>query len=347
MRPVGRRAALAGLLGAGLLGGLAACGHALQPMGPAVRDPALDGRALIAADGYRLRVRAWAAASRFSAPRAVILALHGANDHAESFADPAAFWAELGIATIAYDQRGFGDTAGRGIWPGTETLAADAAAALALVARAHPGIPVFLLGESMGGAVAIVTATTPGLAAPPDGLVLAAPAAWGRQAMGPVEQAGLWVASTFLPATTFSGAGLDIQASDNLPMLRALGADPLYIPEMRADTIAGLVDLMTLAHDRIAAIPMRTLALFGENEQVLSEAAVEAVLRQLPDRPAAAPDGVVAASYSRGWHLLLRDLERRTPQRDIAAWMLAPGRPLPSGADRRGAHRRAAARSAA
>src|SRR5690606_23557469 len=105
---------------------------------------------------------------------------------------------------------------------------------------------------------------------------------------------------------------------------------------------------MTVAHDRIPRLALRTLVLFGEHEEVLSPASVEAVLAALPaamtDHPAAAREGIVVASYSRGWHLLLRDLGRRTPQRDIATFILAPGAALPSGADRRGAARRRAAR---
>lgn len=332
---IGRRRLLV-LSAAGLTG----CIGRMQPMGPVLGSPVIAPGAhdaIVAADGYRLPLRRWLPATE---PRAVILALHGANDHAGGFEDGALFWAQLGLATYAYDQRGFGATRERGIWPGTETLAADAQAALALLRQAHRDVPVYLLGESMGGAVAIVAATDAG-APRPDGLILAAPAAWGLQAMGPVEKAALWIVSTFMPAMTFTGEGLDLQASDNIPMLAALGRDPLYIGETRADTIAGLVDLMTVAYDRIPAIRERTLVLYGENEEVLSPSSVDAVLAHLPERPAEAPDGVLAASYKNGWHLLLRDLGRRTPQRDIAAWVLSPGlATLPSGAERRGAARR-------
>jgi hypothetical protein len=42
----------------------------------------------------------------------------------------------------------------------------------------------------------------------------------------------------------------------------------------------------------------------------------------------------VRAYYPAGYHLLLRDVERTTPIDDILAWILRPGDPLPSGADR-------------
>src|SRR3546814_13687678 len=58
-------------------------------------------------------------------PAAIILALHGFNDYSRSFEAPAAYWADRGIATYAYDQRGFGQTPHRGLWPGAARLIAD------------------------------------------------------------------------------------------------------------------------------------------------------------------------------------------------------------------------------
>jgi alpha-beta hydrolase superfamily lysophospholipase len=302
-----------------------------QPMGAGTGVPRLEAEAVIAADGYRLPLRHWGPVDK---PRAVILALHGFNEYGNAFDDPARFWAPLGIATYAYDQRGFGATARRGIWPGTGTLTADAATALALLRARYPGVPLYLLGESMGGAVAILTATTPGHP-PIAGLILSSPATWGRQTMSALPRAMLWLSRLLIPGMTFTGRDLGVQASDNIAMLMALGRDPLYIRATRVDTIDGVVDLMGRASDAITAIGAPTLALLAEHEQVLAPESVERLLRRLPRRP-----DVVVASYSRGWHWLLRDLGRRAPQRDIADWVLHPGPELPSGAERRGAARR-------
>lgn len=103
------------------------------------------------ADGYRLPVTAWEA----EAPRAIILALHGFNDYSNAFDGPASYFARHNIVTYAYDQRGFGETAQRGIWPGDNVLESDAASMANLLCEKHPDLPLFLLGESMGGAVAI------------------------------------------------------------------------------------------------------------------------------------------------------------------------------------------------
>ncbi len=303
----------------------------VQPMGASNGTPRLESEAVVAADGYRLPLRHWGPVDK---PRAVILALHGFNEYGRAFDDPARFWGQLGIATYAYDQRGFGDTAGRGIWPGAETLAADAATALRLLEARYPGVPVYLLGESMGGAVAILAATRAG--PPADGRAdPVRPGHLGAAEHGHHPRVALWLTRRLIPAMTFTGRSLGVQASDNIPMLVALGRDPLYIRATRVDTIDGLVDLMGRGSDAAAEISQPTLVLLGEHEQVLAPASVNLLLRRLPRRP-----DLVVASYSRGWHWLLRDLGRRTPQRDIADWMLHPGPGLPSGAEQRGEARR-------
>ncbi|HRQ82296.1 MAG TPA: alpha/beta fold hydrolase, partial [Azospirillaceae bacterium] len=137
---------------------LSACAPRLQPMGPAVAEPRLTASAIIAADGYRLPLRRWTPEPGIPT-RAVVLALHGFNDYSKSFDGPGGYFAGRGVAVYAYDQRGFGATRDPGVWAGGETLAADARAALTLLVNAHPGLPLFLMGESMGGAAAILALT--------------------------------------------------------------------------------------------------------------------------------------------------------------------------------------------
>ncbi len=305
--------------------GLAACAAAMQPMGRAVAPPSLRGDALIAADGYRLPLRSWLPEGP---PRLVLLALHGFNDYSEAFDESAQRWAEHGIATYAYDQRGFGATAQPGVWAGSATLIADARQAIVLLHARHPGVPFAVLGDSMGGAVAIGALTATG-APQVTGLVLVAPALWGRDDLTVFERVGLWWAATFVPGLTLTGQGLGIQASDNIEMLRQRGRDPLVIKETRADTIDGLVDLMSLAAGRLPYLRVPTLVLYGEREEVLPLDVIDEMLHRLPPGPA-------VAFYPDGYHMLLRDLGRRTVQDDVAAWLFDHNAPLPSGADIRG-----------
>ena len=120
-----------------------------------------------------------------------MLALHGFNDSRDAWEYPAAAFAAAGVAVYAPDQRCFGAAPGRGLWPGSDALVADAAEMAWQVRALHPGVKLVLMGESMGAAVLMVLAT--GALAPPDvAYALIAPAVWGRAQMNPliVRRAG-------------------------------------------------------------------------------------------------------------------------------------------------------------
>jgi len=310
----------------------------LAAAGPeaALPSPEITADRLIAADGAVLPLRQWLPPGT---TRAVVLALHGFNDYSNAFAAPAALWAEHGIATYAYDQRGFGRAPGRGLWPGERRLAGDAATALMLLQRRHPGTPVYLLGESMGGAVAILAALGRGDGPAPEvaGVILVAPAVWGRQDMNFIERAGLWLAN-LMPAVRWSESVLPVRItpSDNIPMLRAYSADPLVIRDTRADAVNGLVDLMSAAQSAAPWLDVPLLLLYGERDEIVPRAAMARFVEGLPGR---ARQRQRVALYPDGYHMLLRDLDQAVPIADVAAWIAAPRvsgaatAALPSGLD--------------
>jgi alpha-beta hydrolase superfamily lysophospholipase len=305
---------------------LGACAPRLQTPGTESTEPALTADYLVMPDGMRLPLKVWLPADK---PKAVILALHGINDYSNAFEAPAERWAAEGIATYAYDQRGFGETQQRGLWPGEARLVDDLRTAATLVAGRHPGVPLYLLGESMGGAVVMAAATSPN---PPQaaGIILAAPAIWGRETQGPVQSGLLWTAAHTMPWMTLSGRGLNIQPSDNIDMLRKLSRDPLVIKETRVDTLYGLVNLMDSAYEAAPRLPAHTLILYGSREDVMPESAVVTMLHRLPPGPGDRP---LVSLYPRGYHMLLRDLDADVVLDDIAAWIGHPEAPLPSGGD--------------
>ncbi|MBT5433970.1 MAG: alpha/beta hydrolase [Rhodospirillaceae bacterium] len=285
-----------------------------------MREPALHEAEIITSDDTHLALKFWGSSGE---TQAVILALHGFNDYSNAFALPAEVWSMHGIATYAYDQRGFGESEIAGLWAGTETLTADVRQALALLAERHPGAPLFLLGDSMGGAVAAVTTFN----APPeqlDGIILIAPAVWGRDTMPWHYKASLWLAAHLAPAMKLSGSGLKIVPSDNIEMLRELGRDPLVLKETRADAIYGLVHLMDAALASAGEAPLPILLVYGENDQIVPPQPIA--------RFAAGITGPVRiAVYPESYHMVLRDLARDIPLGDIATFVLDPGAPMPSG----------------
>jgi alpha-beta hydrolase superfamily lysophospholipase len=141
-------------------------------------------------------------------------------------------------------------------------------------------------------------------------------------------RASLWLAAHLLPGMKLTGEGLDVQASDNIPMLIALGRDPLVIKETRVDAVYGLVRLMDAA-DRAAAAPRAAvplLILCGERDEIVPPDATRAFLKRLAE-----PYRV--AAYPQGYHMLLRDLQAAVVYEDVLAWLDDHAAALPSGAD--------------
>ena len=243
---------------------------------------------------------------------------------------PGRWLSERGVAVYAYDQRGFGNAPKRGLWAGMERYANDLGEFTRLLRKRYGDLPIYLLGESMGGAIAIVAMTSE---RPPDadGVILSAPAVWARATMPWYQRALLSICASLAPSLELTGKGLRIQASDNIEMLRGLSRDPLVIKATRVDAIEGLADLMDAAQEGVSRLKGPMLVLYGEKDEVIPKAPIHLMLKKL-SRTA----DIRIGFYEKGYHLLLRDLHAEQPCRDIAAWIEDRARPLPSGAEQRG-----------
>lgn len=285
--------------------------------------PRFQGDTFVSFDGAHLPLSSWIPPGQV---RRVLVALHGMNDYAMAFQDDGPVFAAQSVATYAYDQRGFGRGPHRGLWAGRELLAADLKSAVQAARRAHPGVPVDVLGHSMGGAVAI-TAFSDSDPPEADGLVLAAPAIWGWDAQPPLNRIALWLSAHITPGAHLSPpawVARKYQSSDNIPVLIRMGRDPNLLFSTRVDAVYGLVGLMQDAADRIGSVRAPILYLYGANDRFVPSEPTRAAVRRLKpsDRTAFYPDG---------WHLLLRDLHGDRVRADILAWLENHQATLPSG----------------
>ena len=313
-------AALPLLLGACTASRLPPYGAKAETLAP---RPAPD-EAFTMADGTVLPVRRWLPAG---APSAVVLALHGFNDSRDQWALPAPDFTAAGIAVFAPDQRGFGDSATRGAWPGVATLVGDADFMVRLLAQRYPGTPVYLMGESMGGAIAMDVAAEPN---PPPlaGTIMLSPAVWGRPEQGFVLASALWAANGVLPGYEIKPGDVPVQvhASDNRDALIALARDPLTLRTTRVSALSGLVDLMDSAQAAAPHVKGRTFIAYGGHDDLVPASAMAVAWAHLP------PD-TRRAVYPAGYHLLMRDLDREQVVSDVISWIQHPDASLPSGAD--------------
>ncbi len=293
--------------------------------GSETEAPGWNGDAILAEDGYRLPLRRWGP----DAPGIVVIALHGFNDHGGSMETLAMRLVAEDIAVYAHDQRGFGATADRGRWVGGDRLAADAALVVERLRARYPDRPLYLVGKSMGGAVAIRALIRE--APPVDGVVLIAPAVWARETMPWFQRSALWLGRTLFPGVSFSGRFaqrfIEIRPTDDPAVMAQLRADPLVLKDARADTLHGLTSLMDDALADSAALPAPALILYGGEDDIIPPPAVCALLR----RTGIDGRGLRMAYYPDGFHMLTRQLGARPVLDDIAAWLRDPAAPLPSG----------------
>jgi len=316
------------LLGLALLAAACAAPRIAQ-LGDSQGPPELTSRYFITDDGLALPVRHWPAEKT---PQATILALHGFNDYSGAFDEVAPILAASGIAVYAYDQRGFGGSPSKGLWPGSERLREDAMALAKVLRIRAPKTPLFLLGLSMGGAVAMTAlAKDPKIA---DGAILVGPAVRGWQSIPSWQRWSLDALAHTIPGYRAIGDGLAIQPTDNIAVLRRMGRDPKVIKATRIDALYGLVNLMTDAQASADQQKTPLLLMYGLKDNLVPKAPTLEALLALPSTSTGAPPHKIAV-YEDGQHMLLHDLKRSQMIKDVTHWIKNPATKLPSSADQK------------
>jgi acylglycerol lipase len=106
----------------------------------------------IGTQGYTLYEQTWLPTE---SARGHVVLVHGYGDHSGRYARMAFHFIEKGLALYTFDLRGHGRSPGRRAFiPSFDTYADDLALFLKHVAPRIQNGPVFLLGHSMGGAIA-------------------------------------------------------------------------------------------------------------------------------------------------------------------------------------------------
>jgi acylglycerol lipase len=287
-------------------------------------------------DGAVLPYREWLPVyePEVDEPRIVVLALHGINDTAGAWVSPSTLFVDAGIALIAPDQRGFGAASGGGVWPGADIMLSDAVAMVEQVRHRFPNARLYLAGESMGGAIAMVLAARQD-AGWIDGYIFSSPAVWGRREMTIGWRALLWLAYKTVPRLRLNAVRLGVKPSDNEAAFNNRSDPGLVLPSASVSALMGLTDLMDLALSAAGQGRAPSLCLYGGNDHLVPKRAMAACWHT---ERAANVGKQVFAFYPRGYHLLQRDHAGAVVTQDIVNWLLDPAAPLLSGADARAQH---------
>ena len=107
-------------------------------------------------DGATLHVSGWAV----DAPKAIVQVLHGMAEYGSRYARLAQALTDAGYTTYAHDHRGHGKSIAEGTPPGHmadsdswNRIVEDAHGVNREIAKRHPGLPLIVLGHSMGSFV--------------------------------------------------------------------------------------------------------------------------------------------------------------------------------------------------
>jgi alpha-beta hydrolase superfamily lysophospholipase len=145
----------------------------LEPLTFAATDIISEAHKLTNSHGLSLHLHAWHGTAR---PDKIMVVVHGMGGHGGYYANSVApYIAPARVALYAPDLRGHGLSEGRrGDIENFNLFQDDVATVVRWVRQRHPGLPLFLLGESMGTPIAITYAATAPADARPDFLALIA-----------------------------------------------------------------------------------------------------------------------------------------------------------------------------
>lgn len=220
--------------------------------------------------GIRIFYRVWGTPNR--APGPAVLVVPGIGYHSEPYKVVADYLSGSGHLIVAIDLRGHGRSGGmRAAVPTGDQLLADLDGMIQLIRSKYASNRVYLLGESMGGLVAINYGAR--RSSNIDGLILVAPAV--RVACAQLLKAeNLKVLAALLfqrdrPIIDLAGARLE-EATVDHDFILARRTDDLAINKISVNYLLGLSRLQTGLAQKAAAIHVPTLVLHGKRDKILS-----------------------------------------------------------------------------
>jgi alpha-beta hydrolase superfamily lysophospholipase len=234
------------------------------------------------ASGHERFQRHWEAAQ----PRASLLLVHGIAEHSGRYEHVGEAFAADGIDTLSFDLRGHGESGGRrGHVDSFDDFLDDVADLLD--DRRDLGVPVVLMGHSLGGLIA-ATAVVRGRAEP-DLLILSAPAldakvpGWQRALAAMTGR----IAPTFTIKNDFDGSRLSRDDAVGV----AYRDDPLRTRVSSARLGSSVFAAMVSTSSALDRITMPTYVLHGSDDRLVPVAATDG-FEQLPNATRVVHDGL-------------------------------------------------------
>jgi acylglycerol lipase len=257
----------------------------------------------------------WQSSAPDGPPRGVIVLVHGAGEHSGRYGHVVSRLVSEGYAVHAVDHRGHGRSDGPRAFIGDmDDVVADVDTLVDRAVAAHPGLPVFMLGHSMGGLIGLryALAHQPRLA----GLILSAPLVAIESVPKPLELVAraLSVVGPRVPLIAIDAT----LVSRDPAVVEAYRSDPLvHHGKLPARTAVQLADSVESFPGTVGAITVPTLILYGTADGLCPPAGSEMLAQRLGSAD------LTAKAYDGLFHEILNEPEREAVLDDIVAWLAA------------------------
>lgn len=259
-------------------------------------------------EDFTLRRRRWSGDD----PQCVLAIVHGLAEHSARYEHVGRYFAARGYAVHAFDQRGHGESGGPRVYaPSFDVLLDDIEAFLGLVRGEHPGLPLVLLGHSMGGleVASLLVSRRPQLqAAVLSGPALRVPGGALRLALGRVLS---WVA----PRTQVPSGIAPDSISRDPRVVADYVADPLIPSTLSVGLGAALIDAARALAERGDEVEVPLLIVHGEADTLCDVEGSRAFHARVN-----AP-GSALRTYPALRHEVFNEPERERVLADVAEWL--------------------------
>lgn len=264
-----------------------------------------------ASDGDNLAVQDWQLRDDVP-PRATVLVVHGLGEHAGRYDALARRLNGWGFAVRSYDQYGHGESGGaRGALPQAGRLIDDLADIVESTRSRAPGVPLVLLGHSMGGLVAAGFVARGVL--PVDGLVLSSPALALRTTA--VQRLLLNIVPRVAPNVTV-GNGLDpTYLSHDPQVVAAYRQDPRVHDRISGRLGRFLADEGQLVRTRTPHWTVPTLLLYAGDDRLVDPTGSRAFAERAPR------DVVTARCFDDLWHEIFNERDAEPVFAALRQWL--------------------------
>ncbi|MCF7808408.1 MAG: lysophospholipase [Candidatus Marinimicrobia bacterium] len=261
-------------------------------------------------DGFSLYECSWL----LDEPKGIVLICHGIAEHCGRYDHVARSLCEAGYGVVAFDLRGHGKSSGkRNYVDSFSDYLDDLGEVLDRLKKTYPGIPVFLMGHSMGGGIVTLFA----MERHPDvkGLLLSAPSAKVSDDLSPLLQKISGILSALAPK--LPAIKLDNSFISKDPKVReAYDSDPLnYRKGILARTGAEVLKSTKQISEGCNAIEEPILIMHGTEDKLADMSGSEMLYEKVASKDK------TLKRYEGLYHEILNEPEQDIVKADIIQWL--------------------------